>query len=106
MKKKADRVTKAKKRKTKKKEWGIVDFMMIMHHFFKELPKWIDEMNDPRPLIYTTYTQADLILMELPKNVCAVKTMRSMEEEFNEEVCIEALRLLSGAALKNKNFSH
>ena len=96
MKKKADWVTKAKKRKAKKKDRGIVDFMMIMHHFFKELPKWIDEMNDPRNPSYTTYTQADLILMGLLKNVCAVKTMRSMEEEFNEEACIETLRLLSG----------
>ena len=96
MKKKADWVTKAKKRKAKKKDRGIVDFMMIMHHFFKELPKWIDEMNDPRNPSYTTYTQADLILMGLLKNVCAVKTMRSMEEEFNEEACIKTLRLLSG----------
>ena len=96
MKKKADWVTKVKKRTTKKKERGIVDFMMIMHHFFKKLPQWIDEMLDPRNLSYTTYTQSDLIFMGLLKNVCAVKTMRSMEEAFNEEACIATLRLLSG----------
>ncbi len=30
------------------------------------------------------------------KNICGVKTMHSMEEEFNEERCIETLRILSG----------
>ena len=31
--------------------------MMIMNHFFKELPKWINEMTDPRHNSYITYTQ-------------------------------------------------
>ena len=96
MKKKADWITKAKKRKMKKNDRGIVDFMMIMYHFFRELPQWIEEMEDPRNPSYTTYTQSDLIFMGLLKNVCAVKTMRSMEEKFNEEECIATLRLLSG----------
>ena len=96
MKKKADWLTKAKKRKAKKKDRGIVDVIMLMRHFFKELPQWLDEMTDPRNLSYTIYTQSDLVLMGILKNMCAVKSMRSMEETFNEQQCIDTLRLLSG----------
>lgn len=34
--------------------------------------------------------------MGVLKNVCSVLTMRSMEEQFNEEECIRTLKLLSG----------
>ena len=34
--------------------------------------------------------------MGLLKNMCAVRTMRSMEDNFNTETCIETLKLLSG----------
>lgn len=53
-------------------------------------------MDDPRNLSYTTYTQSDLALMGILKNMCAVKSMRSMDETFNEQQCIDTLRLLSG----------
>lgn len=85
MKKKKDWITKAKKRKVKKKDGGIVDLVRIVHHFFRKLPQWIDEMKDPRNPSYITYTQSDLVFMGILKNICAVKTMRSMEEKFNEE---------------------
>lgn len=96
MKKKKDWITKAKKRKAKKKDGGIVDLARVVHHFFKKLPQWIDEMTDPRNPSYITYTQSDLVIMGILKNTCAVKTMRSMEEQFNEENCIDTLRILSG----------
>ena len=70
--------------------------MMVMHHFFRELPTWIDEMEDPRHPSYITYQQSDLLYMELVKNLCGVKTMHAMEEQFNEKNCIETLRILSG----------
>ena len=46
MKKRHDWLRKAQKRKIKKKDRGIVDFMMVQYHFFKELPEWIDEAMD------------------------------------------------------------
>lgn len=96
MKKRNEWVRKALKRKKKEEDRGIVDFMKIMHHFFKELPQWINAMDDPRNPSYTTYTQADLVFMGILKNICSVKTMRSMEENFNEETCIRTLSILSG----------
>ena len=96
MKKRKEWVRKALKRKKKEKDRGIVDLMMVMHHFFKELPVWIEEMEDPRHPSYITYSQSDLFYMGLMKNLCGVKTMHAMEEQFNEENCIETLRILSG----------
>ena len=82
---------KSEKRKKKQKDRGIVDFMMIQNHFFREMPKWIEEMNDPRNLSYTKYTQSDLIYMGILKNICSIESMRQMEENFNEDVCIRTL---------------
>lgn len=96
MKKKKDWTTKIKKRRVKKKDRGIVDLAKIIHHFFRELPHWVNEMTDPRNPSYTIYTQSDLIFMGILKNICGVKTMCSMDEQFNEENCIHTLRILSG----------
>ena len=89
-------MTKKEKRMKKNKDKGIVDFFMVQTHFFKDLNKWIEEMNDPRNISYTTYSQTDLIYLGIMKNVCAVESMRQMEEKFNETICADTLRLLSG----------
>ena len=47
----------------------------VMHHFFRELPEWIEEMEDPRHPSYITYQQSDLFYMGLLKNLCGVKTL-------------------------------
>lgn len=96
MKKKKEWNTKKKKRAARRKDRGIVDLIMIIHHFFAALTDWLDEMDDPRNQSYIVYTQPDLVWMGLLKNMCAVKTMRDMEENFNEDTCIETLRILSG----------
>lgn len=96
MKTKKEWVRKKMKRQRKKKDRGIVDFLKIMKHFFKELNQWIEQMSDPRDQSYITYTQSDFIYLGILKNVCGQHSMRQMEENFNEEVCIDTLRLLSG----------
>lgn len=96
MKKRKDWIRKADKRKKKKKDRGVVDFVKITYHFFQDLPHWINELEDPRNPSYITYTQADFVWMGLLKNICSVLTMRSMGEQFSEEECICILRLLSG----------
>lgn len=98
MKKRSEWVRKSHKRMKKEKDRGIVDFAMIQNHFFKELPEWINQMEDPRHEAYITYTQADFIYMGILKNICSVESMSQMEEKFNEQTCIETLRLLSGDA--------
>ena len=96
MKKRNDWVRKATKREKKKSDRGIVDLMRILFHFFGRLSEWIEEMKDPRHQSYVTYTQTDLMYMGILKNLCGMKTMHEMEENFNEDCCIETLRILSG----------
>ncbi len=89
-------MTKKEKREKKKNDRGIVDFIMIYKHFFKDMPNWINEMEDPRNPSYTIYTQADFVNMGILKNVCSLESMRQMEEAFNEENCVATLQLMSG----------
>ena len=96
MKKATEWYTKQMKREKKKKDRGIVDLMMILNHFFRDLNQWIEEMKDPRNGSYTVYTQSDYFFMGILKNVCSVESMRQMEERFNEDACIDTLRILSG----------
>ena len=87
---------KKEKKKKRKKERGIVNFMMITHHFFHSLREWLLEIEDPRHQSYIIYTQADLVYMALMKNICGQYSIREMEENFNEENCIDTLRIMSG----------
>ena len=87
---------KAEKRKKKQQDKGIVDFMMVQQHFWKDLKVWLNEMDDPRNESYITYTQADLVFMGILKNVCSQESMREMDESFNEETCIATLSRMSG----------
>lgn len=89
-------MTKKEKRNRKKRDRGIVEFIMLKEHFFKDLNQWIEEMEDPRNQSYITYTQSDLGYLAILKNVCSQYSMRQMEENFNEEICIDTLRILSG----------
>ena len=72
---------------------------MILFHLFRALPQWVNEMTDPRNTSYITYTRADLVLMAFLKNVRSLKTMRSMEKNFNEETSIETLKSIVKTAL-------
>ncbi len=67
-------MTKAEKRKLKNKDQGIVDFIKVVKHFFKNLNQWIEEMTDPRHPSYSIYTQNDLILMGVTKDLTIKKT--------------------------------
>lgn len=96
MKKAVEWVTKQMKREKKKKDRGIIDLMLVLNHFFKNLNHWINEMEDARNNSYTVYTPSDYVFMGLLKNVCSIESMRQMEERFNEEACISTLRILSG----------
>ena len=75
---------KREKRERRKKERAIVDFIMVMNHFFHYLREWLLEMDDPRNKSYITYTQADLFYMGLLKSVCGQHTMRGMKTYFGK----------------------
>lgn len=87
---------KKEKRKIKQKDKGLVEWIRILYYFFEHFTGWIEQMKDPQNQSYIVYTQTDLINMALLKNICSLKSMRQMEEHFNEEQCIDTLRYLSG----------
>ena len=96
IKKRKDWNRKAEKRRAKEADRGIIDVLFVIRHFFKgQFNKWIEEMTDPRHPSYITYTQKDLVNLGLLKNMCAVGSMRQMNEKFNEEVCIGNLAKMS-----------
>ena len=45
---------KREKRERRKNERAIVDFIMVMNHFFYYLREWLLEMDDPRNKSYIT----------------------------------------------------
>ena len=93
--KKANWNTKAKKR-SEKDDNSLKSILRIFHHFFSNINEWIEETEDPRNVAYITYTQTDLIILGILKNLCSVESMRSMEENFNEESCIHNFKMITG----------
>lgn len=53
-------------------------------------------MTDPRNIVYTTYSQEDLVWLGILKNACDIESMQQMNENFNEYTCINTLSFLSG----------
>lgn len=96
MKKKCFWQRKKDKRMIKQKDRGLVEWIRILYHFFEDFTKWIEQIKDPRNQSYITYTQSDFVYMALLKHICSLKSMRQMEECFNEEQRIDTLRYLSG----------
>ena len=96
MKRKNEWNRKAMKRRIKNASNGIVELLKIIHHFFDDFKSWIGEMKDPRCIPYCTYTQQDYIFMAILKNICGQKSMSSMDENFNEDICIKTLQIMSG----------
>lgn len=82
----------------KQRDHGFTDFMMVINHYFDNLKDMISEMKDPRNRSYITYDQKVLVMMGILKNVLGMHSMRQMDECFNEENCIEALRVASGVS--------
>jgi len=95
MKKRNEWVTKKLQREKKLDDKGLVDFEKVQRHFFKEFNIWISQMTDPRNEAYTTYTQQDMVWLGILKNACGIESMRQMNENFNEETCIDTLSFLT-----------
>lgn len=70
---------------------ALVLYIIFSRNYQHGLMKW--KIQGIRPI---TYKQSDLFYMGLIKNLCGIKTMHAMEEQFNEKNCIDTLRILSG----------
>ena len=90
-------MTKAEKRMFRKKMHDYVEWLRICLHFFPDLSKWLDSMNDPRDWRYTIYTQATLVGMCILKNNSSIVSMQEMNHSFNEEAAIKNLGVFASS---------
>jgi len=88
-------MTKAEKRDEKRGKNEFAAWFRICKHFFPDLSRWLNGMNDPRDMRYITYEQAVIVMMCIMKNVSGIVTMRSMNEAFNEETAIQNLAYIA-----------
>ena len=95
-------MTKAEKRIEKRGKNELAAWLRICKHFFPDLSKWLNGMNDPRNRMYITYEQAVIVIMCIMKNVSGIVTMRSMNESFNEEAAIQNLAYMADDTLLNE----
>ena len=70
--------------------------MRIKRHFFRDINTWFRKIKDPRHQSYITYPPEVILLMIILKNICNIKTMRGMTEDFNKEECIENVKKVLG----------
>lgn len=88
--------TRKEKREQEKNTNYLFEFEKVKHHFFKGINEWLRNVKDPRHQSYVTYGCDAILLMIILKNVCNLKSMRSMTDQFNNDECIENLGKLLG----------
>jgi len=85
--------TRKEKRESNKETNYFFEFEKIIQHFFKGFQKSLGKVEDGRHSSYISYP-AELILYQMIlKNAVDIRSMRGMSEEFNQEKCIENLRI-------------
>ena len=55
-------LSKAEKRELKKQDRGFIEILEVVHHFFKDFMKWVDEITDPRNKIFIFFLHSYFIL--------------------------------------------
>lgn len=95
--------SRAEKREIKRKiNNEIREFLKIQSHYFPNLIKDIKQVMDGRNQSYITYEIEVIIYMMILKNICSVESMQEMNDEFNEDGCVQNLYKILG--LKEKDF--
>jgi hypothetical protein len=70
-------------------------FLRVVRHFFPNLSKQFNQMNDPRHSSYIKYSQSVLVWLTVMKCNGGIKTMRGMTRELNTDEAIRNLSILS-----------
>lgn len=89
-------VTRKEKREQEKNANYFFELIKTMKHFFKDLQKQLNSVNDPRHQSYTTYDSDILLIMTILKNACNLESMRNMTNKFNKDEVIENLKKAFG----------
>lgn len=65
-------------------------------HYYPELFKRLNEVNDPRDKRYILYSNATLLGTGITKNICGISSMRQMTARFNDDNCIRNISVFVG----------
>jgi hypothetical protein len=65
------------------------ELMKTTRHFFPDLQNRLSGVKDTRNSAYTIYDPDELLFSAILKNMMALESMRSMDENLNTEICIE-----------------
>ena len=83
-------MTRAEKREIKRKlNKEIKEFLKIQHHYFPDLITDIKKMLDGRRQSYVTYEIEVIVYVTILKNVCSITSMQEMNEQFNQDDCVQ-----------------
>lgn len=89
-------VTRKEKREREKDTNYFFEFAKIQKHFFKDMHQRFKKVKDPRHPSYITYDCDLLFMMVILKNICNLKSMRSMTNQLNRDECMENLKQVLG----------
>lgn len=89
-------VTRKEKRDREKNTNYFFELGKIKNHFFENLEKRLNNIDDPRHQSYVTYNSDILLMMTIFKNVFDLKSMRYMTDQLNKDECIHNFRKILG----------
>lgn len=85
-------MTRAEIRKLKETEQNAFrEMLKVQKHFLKGFNNDLEKVKDPRHKSYITYDIAEILYMPILKNICNIKSMQKMTNEFNTTESIENL---------------
>lgn len=87
-------MTRKEKRQKETKINFFEEFLKIKEHFFKGLIRKLRKVKDPRNSSYIDYGVDVIIIMTLLKNVFCIESMNNMTKSFNQEECIENIKMI------------
>ena len=83
-------MTRIEMRKLKNQEENqLREFLKYQNHFLKEIYKQLESVEDPRHPSYTKYGIDEMLMTLIFKNICNIKSMTQMTNEFNTTATIE-----------------
>lgn len=84
------------KKEEERKELTISAFYKTLHRFFPKLPKWIEEISDPRQINKIEYNTAHLFWIGIFLFLFKLGARRQINFRFQTEDFVRNLNLLSG----------
>lgn len=83
-------------RRSEKKKYGkdFANFCRIMKLYFPDFINWLFGLKDPRK--FRTYETEVMLMTVIMKNVCCIRSMQQMTDEFLKNECVKNLCTVLG----------